>query len=97
MLKLGRHGKMAEDQHEDKDIVNAQAFFDQIPGEKFVPGISAEEMKDPNPEKQRQDKVAEAEQERLPNPNFLVPAMKDAEIDCQQQEDKQVEAHPHND
>ena len=45
ILVLGRHRKVHEDEHEDKDVVDAEAFLDEIAGEERVPGFPAHEGK----------------------------------------------------
>lgn len=60
VLVAARHGKMQENQDEDEDVVDGQAFFDEVAGEVFLPGLGPEKMVDARPEAQGQDHVAQA-------------------------------------
>lgn len=46
ILVFGRHRKVHEDEHEDKDVVDAEAFLDEIAGEERVPRFPAHEVED---------------------------------------------------
>jgi hypothetical protein len=52
-------------------------------------------MIDPAAEDQCQDEVAEAEQERLPNPHLLAFAVENTEIQHEQHKNEEVKADPH--
>src|SRR5699024_7519442 len=80
ILELGRDGEVGEDQHEHEDVIDAEAFLDQISCEELIAGGFAEENEYAYGEDQRDSDIAKAYEQGLAYPDDSVLSMQNPQV-----------------
>ncbi len=86
--------KIAEDQEKDKQIVDAQGEFDHISGDKLQRHCTPVPEKDNHGKNAGERNPHHAEGNRFPELYGVRAAVKDAEVEYQHRDHKQVEQYP---
>ncbi|MNI60637.1 hypothetical protein D3C73_1158660 [compost metagenome] len=96
LIKPG-HGKGAEDQGDDEDIVHRQAFLDSIGGQVVDRAVGPQPRPQPRPESQGHGDVEGGEPQAFPYADFMIAPIEQPQIQRQQADDDRQEACPHPD
>ena len=91
------NGKIGEDQQEDKDVVHAERFFDQITGEKFQGQLRPAGIINPRVKGQSQADPDHAPYTGLFARHLARFTMEDPQVQEQQDENNQGETDPEAD
>ena len=86
--------EVAEEDDKDKDIVDAQSVFDQVPCEKLQSILFAEPRVHPHAERERQNNPYDAPDCGFTDFDGMRVAVKDAQVDQEQEKDNRDEQGP---
>ena len=94
VLVLRRHGEVVEDDDEDEEVVEAERPLDDVGGQELDPDLVAEALIDPEIEGQGDGGPDDAPETRLAQPDPVLPAVEDPEVERQHPEDQGEEEPP---
>ena len=94
MLVDWRHCECAEDQQNDKNVVDGEGLFDDIPREPFETGLAAHEGEDAGVEHEGDADPDARPEERLFAFDHMGMAMKKAEVEREEAKDEEEKADP---
>src|SRR5260370_4483438 len=94
MLKAYVQGKRVKDHQEQKQVVDAESFFDQVAGKEFKARPWAAEIEHSKPKEHRNRDPSEAGEGRLANPDLVRPPVEDAQVQGDGNDDKEIERNP---
>src|SRR5262245_4614134 len=94
MLVTGGHAKISEDQQENEDVVYAKRLLDQVAGQECESRLRPTPVIYAEIEEQRQYDPDAAPGQRLPDRDFVRPAMENTKVDGEHRQHEQDESHP---
>ena len=94
MLVDGRHRERRHDDHEDEEVVDAQAVLGDVAGEELPRVLAAGEDQDPEPEEHREDDVERHPLGGLADPDRVRVVVDDEEVDREQHENAGERGEP---
>ena len=94
MLVFGMHAEIGKDHDKNKDIVDAEGFFDQVAGQEHQGRLRAQVEVEPEVESQRYADPYPTPDQRLAHFDNVGFAVKHPEVQCQHDADDHTECHP---
>ena len=94
VLVAWRDGEVGEEQGDDEDVIDAEGFLDDVAGEEFEGFVIAHEVPNTEIEGEGEGDPDEGPRDGLFDGDDVAFAVKDAEVERQHDEDKDVEADP---
>ena len=94
VLVDGRHRERRHDDHEDEQVVDAEAVLGDVAGEELPRVPPAGEDQDPDPEQHREDDVEHHPPGRLAEPDGVRVVVDDEQVDRQQHQDAREGCQP---